>query len=288
MPGKKQEITMRVHKNATTSPQTRQKIQSSKASVAELAVLFRVSPNTIRKWKSRDHVEDRSHRPLAPRYGLNCLQDFLVCYLKRLTQWPLERLVEVSRQCIAKDASRSAVYRALRRNDISSQPTAGASIPNSLGALAAEVRVDFRSLRDICDCWPNFMLAVAHEFDSGQFALKIIRDVEVRPRLDFMMAFKHKRADQPLFFSNLHGQGWVADRESLSQAIDAGVFSPPLTITRDPSEFQMVQRHFEASGAGGVLDYLAGSAEFACQNLEELVASAQAALNGQSELLQPA
>ena len=47
-----------LHGTATTTHTTRAKIQSSKASLRELAEHYSINPKTARKWKSRDFVED--------------------------------------------------------------------------------------------------------------------------------------------------------------------------------------------------------------------------------------
>lgn len=52
-----------VHAQARTTPRTRAEIKASKAPQRELAQRFDVSVATIRKWQSRDDVQDRSHRP---------------------------------------------------------------------------------------------------------------------------------------------------------------------------------------------------------------------------------
>ncbi len=54
-------MNIRLHKNATTTPARRAYIQSSPLSVAALAAELGVSEDTIRRWKYRDTVEDRSH-----------------------------------------------------------------------------------------------------------------------------------------------------------------------------------------------------------------------------------
>lgn len=50
-----------LHKNATTTPATRAAIQGAAGSDYELAQQFRVSRDTVRKWRQRDSVVDRSH-----------------------------------------------------------------------------------------------------------------------------------------------------------------------------------------------------------------------------------
>jgi hypothetical protein len=51
------------HKNATTTPGTRQRMSGSDAPAAVLALRYGVSEETARKWKRRDSVQDLSATP---------------------------------------------------------------------------------------------------------------------------------------------------------------------------------------------------------------------------------
>ena len=52
-----------LHKNATTTPGTRQRMSGSDAPAAVLALRYGVSEETARKWKRRDSVQDLSATP---------------------------------------------------------------------------------------------------------------------------------------------------------------------------------------------------------------------------------
>src|SRR5204863_8627918 len=54
-------MELNLHANATTTPKERGYIQRSKKPVAELAVELGVSETTIRRWRDRTTVADRSH-----------------------------------------------------------------------------------------------------------------------------------------------------------------------------------------------------------------------------------
>ncbi len=60
-------MIVKLHKQARTTPAIRQEIRQATGNLAELAARYNVTIYTIRKWKSRDSVEDRSHtaRPAA-------------------------------------------------------------------------------------------------------------------------------------------------------------------------------------------------------------------------------
>ncbi|MDN0077767.1 hypothetical protein QU481_23500 [Crenobacter sp. SG2303] len=54
-------MIVKLHKQARTTPATRKEIQQATGTQAELAARYNVTIDTIRKWKSRDSVEDRPH-----------------------------------------------------------------------------------------------------------------------------------------------------------------------------------------------------------------------------------
>ena len=56
---------MNIHSQARTTPKIREEIRASKGrlTLEEAAKHFNVSRSTILKWRKRESVEDRSHRP---------------------------------------------------------------------------------------------------------------------------------------------------------------------------------------------------------------------------------
>jgi len=53
-------LQVNLHANATTTPKQREYIQESDKPVKDLAEELSVSETTVRRWKKRDHVRDRS------------------------------------------------------------------------------------------------------------------------------------------------------------------------------------------------------------------------------------
>jgi hypothetical protein len=98
-------MELKLHANARTTPNTRAYIQNSGKSVAELGV----SETTIRRWKNRDSVLDRSHTPKRLAISLSPLEERLVCELRTALALPLDDIVEVMRRCL-----RHTVMRGLR------------------------------------------------------------------------------------------------------------------------------------------------------------------------------
>jgi DNA-binding transcriptional regulator YiaG len=110
----------RLHANATTTPEMREFIQNSDLSVAELSKILNISEATVRKWKKRKGTEDLSHRPKNIASTLSPLQEHVVVELRKNLLLPLDHLLQVVREFINADISRSALDRCLRRNGVSS------------------------------------------------------------------------------------------------------------------------------------------------------------------------
>jgi IS30 family transposase len=116
-------MELALHANATTTPRTRAYIQRSKKPVTELAGELGVSETTIRRWRCRNTVGDRSHRPKRLTTSLSAMEETLVCELRTSLQLPLDDIVEVMRRCVNARLSRSAIHRCLQRHDISQRKT---------------------------------------------------------------------------------------------------------------------------------------------------------------------
>ena len=111
-----------LHANATTTPKTRGYIQHSQASCAELASELGVSEQTVRRWKGRTDVSDRSSRPLRIDSSLSPLEEQLCLELRASLGLSLDDLVEVIRRCVNPKLSRSAIHRCLKRHGVSARP----------------------------------------------------------------------------------------------------------------------------------------------------------------------
>jgi transposase-like protein len=66
-------MELKLHANATTTPKIRAYIQQSQASVAALSRELGVSETTIRRWRKRSSVDDRSHTPRRLAISLSAL-----------------------------------------------------------------------------------------------------------------------------------------------------------------------------------------------------------------------
>jgi transposase-like protein len=112
-------MELSLHANATTTPKVRAYIQRSKGPVAELSAELGVSETTIRRWRGRTSVADRSHTPKRLATKLVPLEEALICELRTRLQLPLDDIVEVMRRCVNGKISRSATHRCLKRHGLS-------------------------------------------------------------------------------------------------------------------------------------------------------------------------
>lgn len=115
-------MNIRLHKNATTTPARRAYIQSSPLSVAALAAELSVSEDTIRRWKGRDTVTDRSHTAHRLQTTLTPAQEVVVLALRETLWLPLDDLLVVTREFINEQVSRSGLQRLLKRHGLSRMP----------------------------------------------------------------------------------------------------------------------------------------------------------------------
>ena len=112
-------MLVRLHKKARTTPAIRAELQNSTLSERKLAALYGISRSTVRKWKYREDVCDRSHRPHNLRTTLTPAQEAVVVELRRTLLLPLDDLLVITREFINPAASRSALDRCLRRHGVS-------------------------------------------------------------------------------------------------------------------------------------------------------------------------
>ena len=105
--------------NATTTPKTRRYIQQSKKTNKTLAKELGISIDTVRRWRKRGDVHDRSHTAHKLNTTLSEAQEAVVTELRRSLLLSLDDLLVVTREFINADVSRAGLDRCLRRHGIS-------------------------------------------------------------------------------------------------------------------------------------------------------------------------
>ena len=143
-----------LHKNATTTPAVRAAIHNATGSDYELAAQFKVSRDTIRKWRARESVHDASHTAHRLQTTLNAGQEELVVYLRTQLLLPLDDLLAVVHEFIEPAMSRSALDRLLRRRGHSRLPVP-AKTPSTVKSFKAYepgyVHIDLKYLPQMAD-----------------------------------------------------------------------------------------------------------------------------------------
>lgn len=76
-------MLQKLHKNARTNYRIREFIQTSHKSLSELATELNLNLKTVRKWKNRHDLADRSSRPLRLRTNLTQEQEDLIVYERK-------------------------------------------------------------------------------------------------------------------------------------------------------------------------------------------------------------
>lgn len=111
-------MELKLHLNASTTPRTRKYIKNSKKSDIELSNELGISIDTVRKWRNRDSVIDKSHRPNFIYRRLTIEQEWIIIYLRSRLRLSLDELLEVSKLLINKDLSRAVLNRCLKKYNI--------------------------------------------------------------------------------------------------------------------------------------------------------------------------
>jgi len=104
-----------MHPNAKTTKQIRNYIQNTDKSVSELAAELGISRVTIRKWKNRDTVEDKSHAPNKLSKGLQKHEENVLIFLRELLNLSVDDMLAISKTIFSFKTSRSSLGRLVKR-----------------------------------------------------------------------------------------------------------------------------------------------------------------------------
>lgn len=188
-------MRVELHANATTTPKTRAYIQQSPASVADLVAELGVSERTVRRWRGRSEVNDRSHRRHHLGQSTSPEQEALICGLRSDVGLGLDDLVEVMRRCVSASLSRSAVYRCLKRYGMAGPVERPA--PEAPGRFAIQpfgfVHVDLKHLTSLRQTKSYVFVAIERVTRFVHIEIVISRDSQtIAGCLErFLAAFGH-------------------------------------------------------------------------------------------------
>ena len=138
-------MNLKLHANATTTPKIRADIQASSAPVSQLARELGVSETTVRRWRGRSTVQDRSHTPKRLMTSLTEVEEVLICELRSTVGLSLDDITEVMRRCVKANVSRSAVHRCLKRHSLNARsrpaaPKAGVFETATIGFIHIDLK----------------------------------------------------------------------------------------------------------------------------------------------------
>ncbi|MDR3158399.1 MAG: IS481 family transposase, partial [Zoogloeaceae bacterium] len=105
-----------MHKNARTTPAVRAEIAASAEGVSALARRYGPGRCTVRKWKQRESMMDRSHAAHHLQTTMNSAREAIAVCLRQHFLLPLDDLVAVTREFPCPEVSRSGMDRCLRRH----------------------------------------------------------------------------------------------------------------------------------------------------------------------------
>ena len=112
-------MTQALHSQARTTHLIREEIRNSKLPQAELARIYNVTRQTIRKWQDRESPLDGSHCPKTLKTTLTPAQELIVVSLRKTLLLPTDDLLAVTREFINPAVSRAGLGRCLRRYEVS-------------------------------------------------------------------------------------------------------------------------------------------------------------------------
>jgi hypothetical protein len=186
-----------VHPLARTTPRTRSEIKASSESLSVVAERYNITVATARKWKGRDEVQDRSHRPHKLSTTLTPAQEMIVVELRRTLLLPLDDLLAVTREFITPDVSRSGLDRCLRRHEVadlkSLQPEQDGQVKPLKTFKDYEpgyLHIDIKYLPQMPDENCRRYLYVAIDRATRWVYMRIYRDQTERSSVDFVRRLK--------------------------------------------------------------------------------------------------
>ena len=93
-------MLVKLHANAATTPKVRAYIQASNLPPSELALELGLSETTVRRWKGRSGVADRSSAPHTLASSFSLEEEEIAVQLRTELDLSLDDSLEVMRRCL--------------------------------------------------------------------------------------------------------------------------------------------------------------------------------------------
>jgi transposase InsO family protein len=187
-----------IHTQARTTPKVRGEIREGNLSERKTAELYNISRVTARKWKTREDVEDRSHRPHTLHTTLTPQQEAIVVSLRESLYLPLDDLLYIARKHINEKVSRSGLARCLKRYGMSRLSDV---LPKEEGAtekpkktfkdyVPGFIHIDIKYLPQMPDESSRSYLFVAIDRATRWVFIHVYADMTEKSSVDFLRRLK--------------------------------------------------------------------------------------------------
>ena len=216
-----------IHPQARTTPKVRAEIQKATGTLVEIAQQFNISVATARKWRTRQTVQDRSHRPhMLSRGSLrakrrSCWSCAAPCCCRWMTCWWSRASSSTPRPRVRRWIAACAAMACRTCANYASQPIrleAGQASPKKSfkDYEPGFVHIDIKYLPQMPDETARRYLFVAIDRATRWVFVRIYADQSEASSCDFLWRLHQGRADgdqqgvdgqrQPVH-RPLHGQG---------------------------------------------------------------------------------
>lgn len=96
-------MQVRIHKLARTTPAIRQEIQSSNLSYRELSSTYKISLDTVYKWKKRKSIQDKTHTRHNLLSSVNQREEAIIAELRTKVGLSIDDITQVRQRCITQN-----------------------------------------------------------------------------------------------------------------------------------------------------------------------------------------
>ncbi len=114
-------MQIKLHKNAKTTPAIRKEIQESKESIYKLAKKYNLTYPTVKKWRDRSNLNDKSSKPKKLSTDLSDKDEALICFERKQYKKTIEDIFFTLEHEI-KNLYPMKIYRCLKRHNLSVLP----------------------------------------------------------------------------------------------------------------------------------------------------------------------
>jgi len=196
-------MDIKLHKQAATTPKVRAEFQATPSSItdSELTRHYGVATATIRRWRARDQVHDRSHTRLNLLATLTREQEEVLIAAREFLRLGLDDLLVVAHEFLHPGLSRSGLQRMLKRRkvpilaELARQDAGGEAKPPHKAFRDYEprfVHIDIKHLPQMPDEQQRRYLYVAIDRATRWVYLEIRRSQSAKDARAFMKQVKEK------------------------------------------------------------------------------------------------